>query len=99
MLRRTLLILTFSTSALLGMELSWPTEDQSFFKGASTESLIQPAASGTVASGLFGYARNGGKKFHEGIDIKPKKRDRKGEATDKILAAIDGRVEIGRAHV
>lgn len=92
MLRSTLLILTFGTYRLLGMDLSWPTEDDSFFKGAAVESLIQPAASGTIESGLFGYARNGGKRFHEGIDIKPKKRDRKGEASDKILAAIDGRV-------
>lgn len=92
MLKRTLFLLILSTSTILAMDLSWPTENSSFFTGASIQSLIQPAASGTTESGLFGYARNSGTKFHEGIDIKAKKRDRKGEATDKVLAAIDGRV-------
>lgn len=92
MIKGTLLFLTLSTSALFGMKLSWPTDDTSFWQGASISSLIQPAASGSVESGLFGYARNNGTKFHEGIDIKPKKHDRKGEPRDKILAAIDGRI-------
>lgn len=92
MLRSILLILISSTSTLLSMTLSWPTEDDSFFKGAPIESLIQPTASGALNSGLFGYVRSNGKKFHEGIDIKSKKHNRKGEPTDKILAAIEGRV-------
>ncbi len=92
MIKGALLLLTLTTSIVLGMDLSWPTDDTSFWQGAPIHSFIQPAASGTTESGLFGYARNSGTKFHEGIDIKPKKRDRKGEATDKILAAIDGHV-------
>lgn len=85
MLKSTLLILTLSAPALLGMNLSWPTEDDSFFKGASTDSLIQPAASGTTESGLFGYARNSGKKFHEGIDIKPKNAIARAKHSTKSL--------------
>lgn len=82
----------FCRSLLMGVDLYWPTEDNAFFQGASWETLIQPTISGKVESGKFGCVRNNGSKFHEGIDIKPKKRDRKGEAIDKIIAAMDGQV-------
>ncbi|PWU04822.1 MAG: hypothetical protein C5B43_04100, partial [Verrucomicrobia bacterium] len=87
-----LILLILSQNLLLGIELYWPTEDKSFFQGASSESLIQPTVSGKIESGKFGCVRNDGNRFHEGIDIKPKKRNKKGEAIDKIIAAMDGEV-------
>lgn len=89
----TITVLFFlSQSFIFAKELYWPTEDDSFFHGAGIEKLIQPTVSGRVKSGTFGYVRNNGSKFHEGIDIKPTKRNRKGEALDKIIAAMDGQV-------
>ena len=34
--------------------------------------------------------RSGGTQFHEGLDIKPVRRDRRGEPTDPVFAALDG---------
>ena len=36
--------------------------------------------------------RDGGTRFHEGIDIRPEKRDRRGEPADVVTAAMAGRV-------
>lgn len=79
-------------SLALATNLYWPTEDKSFFQGATWETLIQPTISGKLESGTFGCVRNNGSKFHEGIDIKAKKRNKKGEAIDKVVAAMDGQV-------
>lgn len=73
-------------------QIFWPTPDQSFAEAKPLEAFIQPTASGRIESGLFGCTRNDGRRFHEGIDIKPAHRDRQGEATDPILAAMPGRV-------
>jgi hypothetical protein len=55
-------------------------------------SFIQPTASGTPESGLFGCIRNDGNRFHEAIDIAPVAPRRKGEATDPVVAVHDGLV-------
>lgn len=55
-------------------------------------SFIQPTASGTPESGLFGCQRNDGNRFHEAIDIAPVAPRRKGEATDPVVAIHDGLV-------
>ena len=48
----------------------WPT-----LNGASIpldfSQFIQPTSSSIPISGTFGYVRNDGTKFHEGIDIAP----------------------------
>jgi murein DD-endopeptidase MepM/ murein hydrolase activator NlpD len=54
------------------------------------QDIAQAAASGDPATGLFGNARNSGWKFHEGLDIRPVARDRRGEPTDVVSAAISG---------
>lgn len=73
-------------------ELVWPTESKAFGSGANYTEFIQPTASGRPKSGLFGDTRNNGYRFHEGIDIKPVRRDRKGEAADSIFSAFAGKV-------
>jgi len=52
--------------------------------------ILQDAGSGDPESGGFGGVRNGGGKFHEGIDIRALARDRHGEPTDDIFAAMNG---------
>lgn len=73
-------------------DLVWPTESKAFGNGAPYTEFIQPTASGRPESGLFGDTRNNGYRFHEGIDIKPVRRDRKGEALDGVFAALPGKV-------
>lgn len=68
----------------------WPTPSKAWDQGRGIESFIQPTVSGDPESGLFGCARSGGSQFHEGLDIKAVQRDRRGEPTDPIFAAMDG---------
>lgn len=70
----------------------WPTMNRSFNRGEPKDSFIQPTVSGEVQSGLFGCVRENGQRFHEAIDLKAIRHDRRGEAKDLVLAAMDGRV-------
>jgi len=72
------------------IELAWPTPNRAFFEGRGIEAFIQPTASGAVESGLFGGVRNGGLRFHEGIDLKALARDKNGEPADPIFAVLPG---------
>lgn len=72
------------------IELVWPTPNTAYIEGKGREAYVQPTVSGEVDSGLFGCVRSGGGQFHEGLDIKPVKRDRSGEPTDNIFASMTG---------
>ena len=71
-------------------ELVWPTPNTAYFEGKPAEAYVQPTASGEAESGMFGCVRSGGRQFHEGIDLKPISRNRQGEPTDSIFAAMSG---------
>jgi len=73
-------------------DIYWPTPDPAFFEGGSIDPLLQPTVSGRLESALFGCVRNGGSRFHEGLDLKPMHRDRRGEATDGIYSIMAGKV-------
>lgn len=70
----------------------WPTPYPYFENKADDLAYLQAPESGVVANGGYGMLRNGGARFHEGLDIRPMSRDRKGEATDAIVAALPGRI-------
>jgi hypothetical protein len=72
--------------------LIWPTPNPAFQNGQSIEAYVQPTASGVVTSGLFGCVRNGGARFHEGLDLYPVTRDKRGEALDPVFSILPGRV-------
>ena len=72
------------------IEISWPTPNPAWEKGRNYENWVQPTVSGEANSGLYGSVRSSGTQFHEGLDIKPIGRDARGEATDRITAAMDG---------
>lgn len=63
-----------------------------------TDELFQPTASGRPVSALYGSTRTGlarGRavsRFHEGIDIRCKRRDKRSRPLDAVLAAADGTV-------
>ncbi len=86
--------LIFLSSGLMAagprMELAWPTPNTAYLEGKPIEAYVQPTASGEAESGLFGCARSGGAQFHEGVDLKPVTRNRQGEPTDPIFAALPG---------
>ncbi len=79
-------------SALLLAELVWPTPNQAFLKGEPIEAFVQATASGKIESGLFGCVREGGRRFHEGLDLFPIELDARGEAKDLIFSVLPGRV-------
>lgn len=72
--------------------LVWPTPNPAFAQGRPIKDYVQPTSSGRIESGLFGCVRNGGTKFHEGLDLFPIKRSRRGEALDKVYAVLPGQV-------
>ena len=74
------------------LPLVWPTPNRAFLEGKPFEDYIQPTSSGRIESGLFGCTRNGGSRFHEGVDLKTVGRDSRGRATDPVFAAMPGAV-------
>jgi hypothetical protein len=76
---------------LRGQQFFWPTP-LPVSADTQWENIAQAAASGDPATGLFGNARNHGGKFHEGLDIRPAARNRRGEPTDTVRAVMRGTV-------
>lgn len=72
------------------VEFVWPTPLPAWNEGKSAANFLQHAGSGDPASGGFGGVRSGGTHFHEGIDIVPQSRDRRGEPMDDVFAAMTG---------
>ncbi len=86
-----LLFLCLTALPLAATDIVWPTT----MNRASTQfpkDYLQPTVSGKTESGSFGMVREEGKRFHEGIDIRPEKTNADGEPLDLVLAAIDGQV-------
>ncbi len=71
-------------------DVVWPTPLKDFEMGRAPATFLQPTVSGKPESGAFGDVRSNGYKFHEGIDIRPEKRDKRREAIDDIYASFDG---------
>ena len=93
-MRRFIASIIFSTVSLANVsaDIVWPTQSKAFAQGKPYTEFIQPTVSGRPISGLFGDVRSNGYKFHEGIDIMPTSRNRRGEPLDDIYSAIDGTV-------
>jgi peptidoglycan LD-endopeptidase LytH len=70
--------------------LVWPTPNPAWAEGRPPAQWLQHAGSGDPASGGFGGVRSAGTHFHEGIDIKPFTRDRRGAPLDAVVAAMPG---------
>lgn len=99
-LRSSLALLFFCLTALpLGAtDIVWPTTmDRALIR--TPQEYLQPTVSGKMESALFGMVREEGKRFHEGIDIRPAKTNTDGEPLDLVLAAMDGQVAYLNANV
>ena len=96
--RLLLFFVALATTPLAATEVSWPTSmDRAALR--SPEDFLQPTVSGKPESGAFGMVREEGKRFHEGIDIKPVSLNADGEPLDLVLAAMDGLVAYVNPHV
>ena len=93
-----LLFLCLTALALGATDIVWPTTmDRASIR--TPQDYLQPTVSGKMESALFGMVREDGKRFHEGIDIRPAKTNADGEALDLVLAAMDGQVAYLNANV
>jgi len=86
--------------------LTLPTENQALFEDAPerfymyVDRVFEGTAEKAIAGGRYGFTRTprriGGAvvytQFHEGIDIRPVRRDKRGEPLDPVTAPADGRV-------
>ncbi|NBP90354.1 MAG: hypothetical protein EBU50_03875 [Opitutae bacterium] len=73
------------------IEVQWPTSmDTTIIQGL--EDYVQPVATGKIESGCFGMVREEGRRFHEGIDIRPYQVLSNGEPADYVFAAMSGKV-------
>lgn len=86
-----LLCLALATPTAQATDIAWPTtmERPAIL---SPQDYLQPTISGRTESGSFGMVREDGKRFHEGVDIRPAKVNGDGEPLDLVLAAMDGQV-------
>ncbi len=96
--RLALLILGLASVPLSATEVVWPT---TLDLGAvrSAQDYLQPTVSGRLESATFGMVREEGQRFHEGVDIRPGRRDAAGEPLDLVRAAMDGQVAYVNPHV
>src|SRR5579859_7545679 len=87
-----LLFLLGATAALHAQRLdpAWPTPNRAWAEGRPIRDFIQPTESGEAESGCFGCVRSNGYQFHEGIDLKPVRRDARGEPLDQVFAMLPG---------
>lgn len=90
MLPVALLLTAGWARAAAPFELVWPTPDRGWAEGRPASQWLQHAGSGDPDSGGFGGVRSSGTQFHEGIDIRPVARDRRGEPLDEVFAAMPG---------
>ncbi len=68
----------------------WPTPNTAFVQTGSLAAVAQPTESGLLESAIFGCVRNDGRRFHEGLDLKPVARDKRGESIDPVFAFAAG---------
>jgi murein DD-endopeptidase MepM/ murein hydrolase activator NlpD len=84
------LVLALPAPAAEKFQLVWPTPSTAWAEGKPPAHWLQHAGSGDPLTGGFGGVRGSGTQFHEGLDIRPVSRDRRGEPLDEVVAAMAG---------
>ncbi len=84
------------TSANERIPWQLPTENRYLFED-QPKKFYQPTISRRLISGTFGFTRTSApeparifERFHKGVDIKPLRRDARGEPLDPVRACADG---------
>ncbi len=80
------------------VEIQFPTENRALVEGKASD-FYQPTISKREVSGMFGFVRTSGpepprylERLHEGLDIKPVRRNASGEPLDPVVAVAAGQV-------
>ena len=91
-MRGCLLLFLAAAATLQAQRLdpAWPTANRAWSEGRSIRDFIQPTESGEPESGCFGGVRDHGRQFHEGLDLKPVRRDARGDPLDRVFAVLPG---------
>lgn len=78
---------------LVAQPFQLPTANRALFDAdGGADRFFVPTVGRTWESGTYGCVRSSGTQLHEGLDIRALQRDRRGEATDPILATAAGTV-------
>jgi peptidoglycan LD-endopeptidase LytH len=77
---------------VFALDLCLPTANDAVLRPGHDAEFFQPTVEGTTESGMFGCVRRDGARFHEGVDIKCRRRDQDGEPLDSVHAVADGEV-------
>jgi peptidoglycan LD-endopeptidase LytH len=80
------------TASRAGEIFVLPTPNRAIYTPGQEDQYFAPTPGRTWMSGTFGCVRSEGFQMHEGLDIKHTKTDARGEPTDPVFAAADGRV-------
>jgi hypothetical protein len=98
-LKRPLLTALFFCFSFLGLHFgafaqpfALPTPNRDILDPSTLENYFVPTVGRTWESGTFGCVRSERQQIHEGLDIRSKTFDRRGEATDPVFATADGRI-------
>lgn len=85
---------TTKSPLVLPLSFTYPTANHNLAQ-TNNPNVYMTTGTGKLESGLYGLVRTssrGTPSFHEGIDIAPMSRDRKGNPTDKVATVADGRI-------
>lgn len=85
-------ILAVLACGVNGQSLRLPTPNAALYEPGGEDRYFVGTVGKTWVSGTFGCVRSNGQQLHEGIDIRCKERDRRGEPVDPVLAAAAGEV-------
>ena len=69
-----------------------PTANRALFEKGGEERFFVGTTGKSWESGTFGGVRSSGYQLHEGLDIRCRQRDKRGEPTDPVMASADGTV-------
>jgi murein DD-endopeptidase MepM/ murein hydrolase activator NlpD len=86
-----LLLACLAPLTVSALDLGFPTDNDALRRGDKA-AFYQPTAEGSVQSGMFGCVRRGGARFHEGVDIRCLRWDKRGEPLDEVRAVAEGTV-------
>jgi murein DD-endopeptidase MepM/ murein hydrolase activator NlpD len=94
----TMLWLACGVCAAQTLDFRWPTENRALAEGDKA-GYFQPTETQRLISGQYGFVRTSGpeppryfERFHEGVDVKPVRRDAAGEPLDPVVAVAAGTV-------
>ncbi|MCU0786084.1 MAG: M23 family metallopeptidase [Verrucomicrobia bacterium] len=85
-------VLLASAPQIPAQPFQLPTANHALFEPGGEEQFFAGTVGKPWTSGCFGCVRTEGRQMHEGLDIRCRQRDQRGEPTDPVMATADGTV-------